>query len=160
MGGKPFVAEAMLIPLCGCDMVLGVQWLSTLGLVKWDFKKLKMEFVYKGMVINLQGMSCHKLKVLNKPPTFKLLKEAARLCFIQVKELSDTSTEQQIGIKKVPNDKIDKQWPQLDKLKKDFAVVFEEPTELPPHRGIYDHKIPLEPHAIPVNIRPYRYPLK
>lgn len=31
MNNKSFVAEVMLIPLGGCDMVLGVQWLSTLG---------------------------------------------------------------------------------------------------------------------------------
>lgn len=37
MNKKSFVAEVMLIPLGGCDMVLGVQWLSTLGQINWDF---------------------------------------------------------------------------------------------------------------------------
>lgn len=46
MSGKEFVTEAMLIPLGSCDMVLGIQWLSTIGPVYWDFKKLRMDFVW------------------------------------------------------------------------------------------------------------------
>lgn len=44
MGGIEFSTEVMLIPLGSCDMVLGIQWLSTLGTVNWNFKKLLMEF--------------------------------------------------------------------------------------------------------------------
>ncbi|WVZ49071.1 hypothetical protein U9M48_000452 [Paspalum notatum var. saurae] len=39
---------------------------------------------------------------------------------------------------------------------KEFASVFEVPTELPPSRSC-DHSIPLIAGAQPVNIRPYRY---
>ncbi|KAH9615398.1 hypothetical protein KSS87_015381, partial [Heliosperma pusillum] len=42
-----FVTDVLIIPLGGCDMILGVQWLSTLGTVSWNFKNLKMEFKYK-----------------------------------------------------------------------------------------------------------------
>lgn len=34
-------ADVMLIPLKGCDMVLGVQWLETLGPIVSDYKKLE-----------------------------------------------------------------------------------------------------------------------
>ncbi|OMP02165.1 hypothetical protein COLO4_11298 [Corchorus olitorius] len=34
----------MLLPLSGCDMVLGVKWLVTLGPILWDFSKLTMQF--------------------------------------------------------------------------------------------------------------------
>lgn len=44
----------------------------------------------------------------------------------------------------------------LDKYK----TLFEEPTTLPPSWALFDHKIPLLSGAQPVNIRPYRYPLK
>lgn len=39
-----FKSDMLLIPLGSCDMVLGVQWLSDLGIVKWDFKRRVMEF--------------------------------------------------------------------------------------------------------------------
>lgn len=38
--------------------------------------------------------------------------------------------------------------------------MFQEPKDLPPRRGVFDHKIPLQVGEGPVNIRPYRYPLK
>lgn len=41
-----FTSDVLIIPLGSCDMVLGVQWLSNLGTVKWDFKRLMMEFDY------------------------------------------------------------------------------------------------------------------
>ena len=38
------------VALGGCDMVLGIQWLSSLGTISWDFKYLHMEFMLKGHV--------------------------------------------------------------------------------------------------------------
>lgn len=46
MNGKQFETEVMFIPFGSCDMVLGIQWLSTLGPVYWDFSKLKVEFIF------------------------------------------------------------------------------------------------------------------
>jgi hypothetical protein len=39
-----FTTEAYMIILAGCDMVLGIQWLVTLGPIIWNFKVLFMEF--------------------------------------------------------------------------------------------------------------------
>jgi len=39
-----FITDFYLIPLAGCDMVLGVAWLRTLGPVLWDFTLMTMEF--------------------------------------------------------------------------------------------------------------------
>lgn len=43
---------------------------------------------------------------------------------------------------------------------KQFECLFQDPKGLPPNRGVFDHRIPLKGEAKPVNIRPYRYPLK
>lgn len=51
-----FVAEAYVIVLAGCDMVLGIQWLVTLGSLTWNFKALTMEFTIAREVILLQGL--------------------------------------------------------------------------------------------------------
>ena len=42
-------------------------------------------------------------------------------------------------------------------LLKEFTVVFQEPSSLPPFRDT-DHRIHLKSDASPVNVRPYRYP--
>lgn len=44
MQGEDFRADLKLLPLGGCDMVLGIQWLVELEPVLWDFKELTMEF--------------------------------------------------------------------------------------------------------------------
>jgi hypothetical protein len=41
-----FQANLHLLTHGGCDMVLGVDWLSTLGPILWDFIKLTMKFTY------------------------------------------------------------------------------------------------------------------
>lgn len=42
--------------LGGCDVVLGVSWLSTLGPILWDFLKLNISFDYNGRAILLHGL--------------------------------------------------------------------------------------------------------
>ncbi|KAH9605981.1 hypothetical protein KSS87_012166 [Heliosperma pusillum] len=46
----------------GCEMVLGVQWLSSLGPVVWDFDQLKMKFMYQGKRVVLRGITNGSLK--------------------------------------------------------------------------------------------------
>ena len=42
-----------LLPLEGYEVVLGAQWLQTLGMIEWDFSKLLMRFQYGGKRISL-----------------------------------------------------------------------------------------------------------
>ncbi|GJU88044.1 reverse transcriptase [Tanacetum coccineum] len=42
--GQDYSCDAMLLHLGGCEMVVGIQWLSTLGDIMWNFKNLTMEF--------------------------------------------------------------------------------------------------------------------
>ncbi|GKU86977.1 hypothetical protein SLEP1_g1440 [Rubroshorea leprosula] len=46
--GKPFHTDTLILPLGSCDMVLGIQWLETLGDILWNFKTLRMEFAVNG----------------------------------------------------------------------------------------------------------------
>nr|CAD1843957.1 unnamed protein product [Ananas comosus var. bracteatus] len=64
MQGLEFKADLLLLPLRGCDMVLGVQWLKQLGPILWDFSKLRMEFQFQGQKIVLRGSSGPSLKVI------------------------------------------------------------------------------------------------
>ncbi|GJS65134.1 hypothetical protein Tco_0679698 [Tanacetum coccineum] len=52
----------------GCEMVLGIQWLSTFGNITCNFRDLKMSFQYNGRMINLRGSqkgAVQWLQVLN-----------------------------------------------------------------------------------------------
>ncbi|XP_021859476.2 uncharacterized protein [Spinacia oleracea] len=151
-----FETDVLLIPLGSCDMVLGIQWLSLLGAISWDFKQLQMEFTWQGKKILLKGIPSKRMKVIEGEPSSKLFSTAAHLCLIQVQdsicgnlETSGTHSQADSG-----------NWEELEELKVTYKCVFEDPVDLPPLRGVFDHSIPLLPEANPVNIRPYRYSLK
>ena len=40
----------------GCDLVLGTQWLRTLGVIQWDFKLLTMCFTHGQKAVLLHGL--------------------------------------------------------------------------------------------------------
>jgi hypothetical protein len=46
MQGLSFRTELFILPLAGCDAVLGIDWLCTLGPILWDFSELRMDFHY------------------------------------------------------------------------------------------------------------------
>lgn len=56
MQGHGYEADFYLLPLGGCDVVLGVSWLSTLGPILWDLLKMTMSFDYKGRSVLLHGL--------------------------------------------------------------------------------------------------------
>ena len=71
--GTKFQTDVLLLPLGNCDMVLEVQWLETLGEIKWDFKQLRMEFVIKGKKHVLRGSSSTaESKTINSRGVHKL----------------------------------------------------------------------------------------
>ena len=47
---------------------------------------------------------------------------------------------------------------ELNELLVQFEDIFEGPSELPPHRS-YDHQIILKEGTVPMNVKPYRYPV-
>jgi len=54
--GTTIITYFYLIPLGGCDVVLSIDWLLTLGPVIWDFSKLTLEYTLAGHHILLQGL--------------------------------------------------------------------------------------------------------
>ena len=44
MGHYTLKSDMYALPLGGCDIVLGVQWLRTLGTMQWNFVELCMTF--------------------------------------------------------------------------------------------------------------------
>lgn len=136
--GHKFTTDAMLISLGSCDMVLGIQWLRTLGSINWDFNKLEMVFSIQGQKMVLKGQPQQRVKVLKGAPSEKLLKNAAQLCFLQLTEVTpllspttDCKAELMTTLVEEPTE--------IQKLKQHYNSILEEPKNLPPHRGVFDH---------------------
>jgi hypothetical protein len=149
--GHSFTTDFYLIPLAGCDVVLGVAWLRTLGPILWDFTLMTMAFEQDRQSIILQGLapsgftledgasflrsspSCNKGFLLHlwsgSPSSFSLTLQASTWASLQLP---------------------------LQALLAEFESVFTTPQGLPPQRS-RDNQIILT-DSTPVSVRPYRYP--
>lgn len=57
LGSHQFSVDLFVLPLSGAELVLGVQWLKTLGPVLTNHDKLTMSFMKDGQVIHINGES-------------------------------------------------------------------------------------------------------
>ncbi|PRQ22490.1 putative nucleotidyltransferase, Ribonuclease H [Rosa chinensis] len=133
-----FTDDFFLLPVTGCDLVLGAKWLNTLGFIGWHFAEKVMVFFMDGQCYTLHGLSA-----TNRTPDTSGL-----LALVQAEQ---SSSLLQTGIDPVHT------LPQcVQDLLSLFDDLFQPPTRLPPKRAI-DHRITLLPNSGPVNVRPYRY---
>lgn len=78
MQGEVFTAEVRVLSIGGCDMVLGVQWLSTLGPILWDFKNLQMQFQMADHPFLLKGNSGCKVEQMNSMQVGRALQQTSQ----------------------------------------------------------------------------------
>ncbi|XP_026383595.1 uncharacterized protein LOC113279101 [Papaver somniferum] len=142
--GYKFDSDLRVLPLGGCDMVLGVDWLKGLGDVVFNLADLKVSFQHQGAQITLQG---HKDRT-----SCNLLSGVSFLKF--VKTHTSVIIGQLFSISAAP---IAPPPPEITSLLHSYDDVFNSPSTLPPTRVI-DHKIPLKPNSTPTSQRPYRCP--
>jgi hypothetical protein len=145
--GRLFTVDFYLLPLGGCDAVLGVTWLRTLGPVLWDFHLLTMAFGQGTSRTILQGLT----------PSGFSLEDGTR--FLRSDPASNKGFFLQVGPPhpSVSASALDDSTPApIQDLLGSFESVFDKPKGLPPPRS-HDHQIILQdPH--PISVRPYRYP--
>lgn len=144
--------EVYIICLETYDLILGGEWLSTLGEIKWNFNKLSMVFDMSGTEVKLQGElwspkadHIHCLHVLNQQEVDEEERKVSQWL---------PMVEGEIG--SCYEAAMEETWPGLDSVLEEFAGVFEEPKVLPPQREL-DHKIILKEGSEAVNVRPYKY---
>jgi hypothetical protein len=82
--GIVFKTDLFLLPLAGCDAVLGVQWLRTLGPILWDFSALTMKIIWAGSPCVLQGLKQGPNVVLEGEDSFKLPKHEKKGLLLQL----------------------------------------------------------------------------
>ncbi|XP_076921524.1 uncharacterized protein LOC143582964 [Bidens hawaiensis] len=159
MQGLWFTTNVLLLPLDNYDMVLGVQWLLTLGNITWNFQNLTMQFNVDEKPFELKGLdsnlvifcSANKLQDLLSHPTQIA---SFQLCSMQLSPLSQNDVTSNFQ----HNSHVTKvvESVQLEELLKEFEDVFQEPHGLPPQR-VCDHQITLKEGTTPIQQRPYRY---
>lgn len=140
--GFTITTDFFVLPIAACPIVLGVQWLKTLGPIEIDFQNLTLGFHHAGSAHKLQGLQGSDLTALKANELMGIQGIALLLQVNRVEaELSSTSSP----------------CPAVQQVLTEYEQVFQEPKELPPRR-FHDHGIPLIPGAKPVSSRPYRQP--
>nr|GEW82065.1 putative mitochondrial protein [Tanacetum cinerariifolium] len=123
------IRNVMLLPLRGCDMVLEIQWLSTLGDIKCNFKELKIEFLYNHKKIAPRGTHKSVIQMVSRKKQFNAMigttqSELFMMCVYPNTVLSLMSAEH-----------INKEWvkvPELSKVVEKLSDFFALPIESPP----------------------------
>ncbi|GJT12094.1 putative mitochondrial protein [Tanacetum coccineum] len=64
MNGLIYTTDVFLIPLGGCDVVLGIQWFTGLKGVYFDFINRSIEFLKDGRKVTLRGSSQKFIKTV------------------------------------------------------------------------------------------------
>ncbi|XP_073358167.1 uncharacterized protein [Aegilops tauschii subsp. strangulata] len=142
-----FTTDMRVLDLGVYDAVLGVDWLARHSPMQCDWQLKTMQFERKGKIVHLKGVRSDGQPALTAldAATLWQMHDAiwgAALLEIQLTPPSSDSNQP------IP--------PTIQRILTEFSDIFEEPTQLPPHRQ-YDHAINLEPGAAPVSCRPYRY---
>lgn len=98
----------------GANVVLGIQWLETLGVVKTNYKELTMEFELLGRTIKLQGNSQIAESVISGNGLRRLVarREVAYFC-------------QLVGDAPMPNNSVTEE---IEEVIDEFSNIFSEPV--------------------------------
>ncbi|KAL4033568.1 hypothetical protein IC575_006666 [Cucumis melo] len=140
-----------LIELGGVDVILGMQWLNSLGVTMVDWKKLTLTFSAEGKQICVKGDPTLTKARIRLKSMFKTWGNQDKGFLIECKavEVCEEIEQCKIGTVHLKTGPV-------QMMLKQFEDVFEWPEQLPPRREI-EHYIYLKEGTNPINVRPYRY---
>lgn len=141
VGDTNFSVTLYALPLAGLDLVLGVQWLASLGPVLCDWTLKTLQFDLNGKTTILTGLSTPTIRPTTQQDVEKEGRQGRLLfaiCFVLEKpELQPLNDD-------------------MRDILQEFEDVFRVPDSLPPQRPI-EHHINLKEGTNAINVRPYRY---
>lgn len=142
-----FTINFHILPLCDADVVLGVQWLKTLGPVLTDYTTLTMKFITVGKLIELHRDREKDFELVLPSQLRRLLHTNTSCTFFHIR--LDPPTTSESTVESTPS--------AITQFTTKYADLFQPLNTLPPSRPT-NHTITLLPNSTPMNVRPYRYP--
>ncbi|XP_042002546.1 uncharacterized protein LOC121751819 [Salvia splendens] len=152
--GTEFLPDLHILDVHGWDVILGMDWLESLGRISADFVGKTLEFRRDGHPVTIQGrrpgpqaISLHSLSLLASSSTSH---EFYEIIALPADEEAAPGAAAELDF---PADLPEA----CQRILGAHKGVFDVPCGIPPPRA-FDHRIHLLPGSKPVNVRPYRYP--
>jgi hypothetical protein len=92
IGDYHLKSHMFAIDMGGCDIVLGADWLRTLGPILMDFKELTMQFDQEGHQYKFQGTTAGSPEIISSHRMEKLLKKGHSGVIAQLHAIQATET--------------------------------------------------------------------
>lgn len=145
MQGLKIQQDFYVFDLGGVDVVLGMEWLASLGEVRANFRELTLKIPVANGYHTLKGDSALTRVVASLKSILKTLSDQDQGFLVKYCHLQGEGRKSVI-------------YPAWTKsILEEYELVFQEPKGLPPPRR-QDHAIRLKEGSNIPNIRPYRYP--
>jgi len=144
--GTDIITDFYILPIVGCQMVLGVNWMQSLDEISLNFWTQQFKLTKGKRTWQLKGIQSKPMEVVLSEMMDRSVCQMAKGWVIYACSKIDTTLDE------MPNSL----HPDMEILLKEFATIFEEPKEWSPKRT-HDHQVPLVSGAEPVNLRPYRH---
>jgi hypothetical protein len=140
-------SKLYIVPLGGVNVVLGVQWLQTLGTYSINHEEHFSQFKWQGKSYKLDGFQPPQTQVVSSQQMEKMTLKGATVYFIQCHNIEIQKSKQD-----------DSRTSDIQDLIQKHKKVFQDlPMELPPQRRI-EHIFEVKPRSSPIKVIPYRYP--
>lgn len=118
---QTFIVDLHVLPLCGVDLVLGVQWLKSLGPDLTDYNDLTFKFFHHGKIIELKGHSDSDLHTVTPNQLRRITQTDSASVFLHIRVLHLASTTPATS-----------QYLEIATFLTQFSTLFQTPTSLPP----------------------------
>jgi len=92
IGDYHLKSHMFAIDMGGCDIVLGVDWLRTLGPILMDFKDLTMQFDPEGHQYKFQGITTGSPKIISSHRMENMLRKGHYSVITQIHGIQATKT--------------------------------------------------------------------
>jgi hypothetical protein len=115
-----------------------------------------MEFTTQGKKFVLRGAMAPKLQLVNNKSFTQIVQQGAELCFMSIEDHTPIFYMPSCQAIQATSAPVTIPAPICHVIEQ-FEDIFQVPSQLPPSRPGFDHKIPLKEGAEAFNLRPYRY---
>lgn len=146
---QKFSIPFLVLPIEGADLVLGVQWLSTLGPIIADFSVPSMKFEYNEEPVHLISETVLTMATTNQIDRMMQTGTVMSLHAVFPEPNNSNITTNTTDQSDHP--------PEISALLTEYQPLFQPSSQLPPVKP-HDHHIHPNPNKKPINVKPYRYP--